>query len=127
MVYDDGSTIEADGSGATGSPVGYLLGDLYDTAHMEPAKPVQDSSEPWYVQLVQYGATRWIDNRLGPVNTAGNTNPGTFAGANGRTYTNPGSATGQPVAGAPRAGSMQVSGDGVGMMILAALAALALG
>lgn len=71
---------------AVGGEAGYtgLEGDTRDTAQMQPF--AQDASRPWWESLVAYGVTRAIDNRFGPPNVTGNTSPGSFAGANGRTY-----------------------------------------
>jgi hypothetical protein len=107
---------------ATGDSSGYtgvLPGDAYDNAQMQQFAPNQ--SEPWYVSMIQYGITRAIDNRFGPVNVAGNTQPGTFAGQNGRTYAQAPNGTGQTVQ-APQ------QGMDMGLMAIVALAAfLALG
>lgn len=105
MTFDDGSTLDLSTGQATDAPSGMLLGDVFDQAHMGPVQAQyatvtgQPASVPWWEQAIQYGLVRAIDNRFGPVNTAGNVNPGTFAGANGRTYVN---ANGKVVA----AGSM---------------------
>lgn len=76
----------------------WLYGDRYDMPTLTAA--YGDAPGPWE-RLMQYGITRAIDNRYGPVPVAGNTNAGTFAGANGRTYGNTGTnQAGRTIAGA---------------------------
>lgn len=70
-----------------------MPGDLYDTARMQPFAPRQDVA--WWQSLIAYGVTKAIDNKTAPPNVAGNVQPGSFAGANGRTYVN------GPTGGAP--------------------------
>jgi hypothetical protein len=97
MIFDDGSTLDPYSGASTPAPAGMLLGDVYDNAQMGSYSA---GGTPWWQSLVQYGAVRAIDNRYGPVNVAGNTNAGTFAGANGRTYGNAGTNNnGQTLAG----------------------------
>lgn len=104
MIFDDGSTISDDGTTSTASPMGLLPGDVYDTAQMAPfiAPAAAKQGMQWWEGVAMYGITRAIDNRFGPVNVAGNTQAGSFAGQNGRTYTNgrpgtaPASAAGIP-------------------------------
>ena len=67
--------------------------DQLDAAKMEPFNPLASQGVPWWQALVSYGAVRAIDNRFGPVNMQGNTQAGSFGGANGKTYANNGSAT----------------------------------
>lgn len=83
-----------DSSGYTGGD--YLPGDTFDYAKMQPIAGGSDGS-PWWARTIEYGITRAIDNRFGPTNVAGNTNPGTFAGQNGRTYVQPAHGTGASV------------------------------
>jgi hypothetical protein len=61
----------------------YSIPDALDAAKMAPFNP--DSSQPWWQSIVQYGATRAIDNRYGPVNVSGNAQAGSFQGAGGKT------------------------------------------
>lgn len=67
---------------------GAMLGDVYDNAQMQPfsAAPAGQAGMPWWESVIAYGATRAIDNRFGPINVGGNTDPGTYGGANGSTY-----------------------------------------
>ncbi|MBP6899521.1 MAG: hypothetical protein KBC73_05500 [Burkholderiaceae bacterium] len=101
-----------------------LGSDMAEAQQMAPFAPpaAQQQGMAWWESLIAYGATRAIDNRFGPVNVAGNTQPGTFAGQNGRTYTQtPTVQSGQPVARAQVQQTQQANGVGV----LAALAAAA--
>jgi len=68
---------------------GYSMpGDLNDAAHMAPyvSNPANGASVGYWEGLIGYGITRAIDNRLGPVPIQGNMTPGSFAGQNGRSY-----------------------------------------
>lgn len=76
-----------------------LPGDATDTEQMAPYVNTGGGQMRWWEGLIAYGVTRAIDNRLGPVNVAGNTGAGTFGGQNGRTYGNQPSAAGGGVAG----------------------------
>lgn len=103
----------------TGTPWGAFTLDLgadgIEAQQMQPF--AQDQAMPWWQSVITYGATRAIDNRFGPVNVAGNIQAGTFAGANGRTYTiTPNAAGGQAVAAA---------GDN-GLLLLLVVGAVAL-
>lgn len=61
-------------------------GDASEAAKMEPFNPGASSGMTWWQSMIAYGASRAIDNRFGPTNVQGNTNPGSFAGQNGRSY-----------------------------------------
>jgi hypothetical protein len=77
-------------AGYTGADAfGVFSTDAIEAAQMQPFSG-GGSGEPWWQSVIKYGATRAIDNRYGPVNVAGNTSPGSFAGQNGRTYSNGG-------------------------------------
>jgi hypothetical protein len=67
-----------------------LGNDRAEAMQMQPFVPAagQQQGMAWWESLIAYGATRAIDNRFGPVNVAGNTQGGSFAGQNGRTYVN---------------------------------------
>jgi hypothetical protein len=92
-----------------------LPGDAIDTLHVAPYAP-QAAGMKWWESITAYGLGRYIDNRWGPTNTAGNTNPGTFGGTNGKTYAN--TPTGQ-------AGVLNVAGMAVpSWMLLAGVALL---
>lgn len=106
---------------STTTPWGAFTLDIgNDVAEAQQMQPfAADQTAPWWQSLIAYGATRAIDNRFGPTNVAGNTNTGTFAGQNGRTYVNNPNALGGRVVSA--------GGDGSGLLlIVAAVAALAL-
>jgi len=84
MVGDDYTSTPTAGQSAV---------DAYEAAKMEPYNPAASQGLTWWEASLQYGLSRAIDNRLGPpMNTAGNTAAGTYAGANGRTYGQNGSA-----------------------------------
>ncbi|KQW76590.1 hypothetical protein [Methylibium sp. Root1272] len=98
-----------------------MPGDWSDTAKMAPFQPTQTGA-PWWEGVVQYGLVKAIDNKLAPQNITGNGMPGTFAGANGKTYYQAPNATGQTLL----SGAL---GGGVGTWLLlggVALAAFAL-
>lgn len=101
MIYDDGSSLEiaADGtttaydtSGQLYSTVadsgGYTPGPAYyqDRAEQQRLGGFYPPNKPWWEGVAQYGLSRAIDAKWGPTITGGNA-PGSFAGANGRTYT----------------------------------------
>lgn len=46
------------------------------------------SGQPWWASLASYGATRAIDAHFGPAAPNKTATPGTFAGQNGKTYSN---------------------------------------
>lgn len=76
---------------ATGGEAAYtgeLPGDVTDNRQMAPFQPGTGAGMAWWESLIAYGATRAIDNRFAPVNVNGDTSPGSFAGSNGRTYSN---------------------------------------
>lgn len=64
--------------------------DQNEWVKMQPytAAPAGREQAPWWQNLVAYGATKAIDNTFPTQNTGvrGNTQPGSFAGQNGRTY-----------------------------------------
>lgn len=66
---------------------GSLPGDWFDNDKMNQPQVKANTGKSWWEDLIQYGATRAIDNAFGskPV-IAGNTDTGSFAGANGLTY-----------------------------------------
>jgi hypothetical protein len=68
------------------------LPDQLEAAKMEPFNPLASEGVPWWQAVASYGITRAIDNRYGPTNVGGNTQAGSFGGANGRSYLNNGSA-----------------------------------
>lgn len=91
--------------------------DAAESAQMTPFQPGTANGMQWWESVIAYGATRAIDNRFGPVNVLGNTNPGTFAGQNGRTY-------GNTTARAPGpAVQVNAGGQGFGLLALLGVAA----
>lgn len=88
-----------------------MPGDQFDVAKMQGAQA--DQSQPWWQSMIQTGLTRIIDNTTAPTNVAGNTNPGSFAGANGRTY---------PQDVAKTNVQAHVQDNGMGMLLLLGLA-----
>ncbi len=99
-----------------------LPGDVADTSQMRQFAP--DQSVPWWQGIATYGITRAIDNRFGPVQTQGNTTPGSGAGNSGRTYQiAPNNAGGRPVA--PSGASPDTQALGMSPLMLLALAAVA--
>lgn len=66
---------------------GSLPGDWYDNAKMNATSVKADTGSAWWEDLIKYGAPKVIDNLFAtrPV-IAGNTDTGSFAGANGLTY-----------------------------------------
>ena len=72
--------------------VGQSVSDQYDAAKMEPFNPGAQAGQSWWESSLMYGISRAIDNRFGPVSVAGNVQAGSYAGANGKTYSQNGSA-----------------------------------
>lgn len=97
---------------AVGGEAGYtgLEGDANDSRAMQAFS--QDPSVPWWQAVATYGLTRAIDNRFGPPSVSGNTSPGSFAGQNGRTYSNAPTGAG---------GQAQSAAGGIPMWVLLAV------
>lgn len=91
-------------AGGEAAYTGASVNDTREAAQMQPFAQRQDV--PWWQSLVMYGATRAIDNRFGPTQVQGNTNPGSFAGQNGRTYANTPTGQGGMVAPAASFGGL---------------------
>lgn len=74
-----------------GGGVNLFEGDAREWAKMQKYTPAPQGSEgaPWWQNLAIYGVSKAIDNTFPnePRGVQGNTKPGYFAGANGRTYT----------------------------------------
>lgn len=90
-----------------------LLGsDVSEAVKMAPFAPRVQGAEsaPWWQGVVQYGLVKAIDNTLPgrAPGIQGNTNPGSFAGQNGATYTQAGPLTQAP-AQASRGGFLGLS------------------
>lgn len=81
---------------------GYTLNtiDAAEWQKMVPyqAAPAGNEAAPWWQNLVSFGVTRAIDNTFPGQATRvqGNTQPGSFAGQNGRTYIQPGGLNAAP-------------------------------
>lgn len=110
-----------------------LPGDVSDALKMQATN---ETSAPWWQDAIKYGVTRLIDNKFGPKNKTsvqGNVDPGSFAGANGQTYSQEVAkrGEGQPLQGNPDAiASVGGSGGGaswsnMGMVIIAGIAVAA--
>lgn len=106
------------GNVATPAYAPTYFGDAVEAARFNQYTPNagQNDTRPWYERVAEYGLGRYIDNRLGPGEVYRSNNPATFAGQNGRTYTN------VPV----QSGATAQSGSGVLMLAAAAVAALLL-
>lgn len=91
--------------------------DQLEAAKMEPFNPLGGAGVPWWQAVASYGIVRAIDNRFGPTNVAGNTQAGSFAGANGRSYAQ------QP--SAMVGGLVQQLGGTSGLLMLGAAAVVA--
>lgn len=123
MAYDD----TGDPYYATGLPdPGLILeADINEALKynaLTPASTDAQNAVPWWASMVQFGITRAIDNTF-PIESAGtiqgNTRPGTFAGANGQTYSQTGALNRAPtLAGL-------VKGSGVGGMSVTTLVLIA--
>lgn len=70
----------------TQNPYGWAIlpADVADQNQMQPYAPLGNAM-PWWKQFALFGATKAVDN-LSRVTVTGNTDPGSFAGANGQTY-----------------------------------------
>lgn len=113
QYFDDGSFIDTDDSGTTyaGNTAGVLVskveadGDYFrspgywtdarETAKIDAyiAAPAGDS-RPWWDRAAEYGVTRAIDNHFGPTQNNKTNAPATFAGQNGKTYSQVGQSGG---------------------------------
>ena len=93
---------------------GYFT-DWREAAKLDPFVPKANESDarPWWERVAEYGLTRAIDSHFGMPAADKTSAPGTFAGANGRTYTN-----------APGGGAQAAGGVHPLLLILAAGAAL---
>lgn len=76
----------------------YVYGmDEREARKLDPyvPRPAGDS-RPWYERVAEYGLTRAIDSNFGPPPSNKTGAAGTFAGQNGRTYSQVGSYNGAP-------------------------------
>lgn len=109
-------------------PAMFLPGDIYDEQQMgawnTPAAQAQGM--PWWQGLAIYGATKAIDNQFpnSPTGVWGNVYPGSAQGANGRTYSQRPLGVGGGVAQA--SGRFTFGGNGMGLLLMGAVALLLL-
>ena len=118
QFFDDGSWIEVDAAGTSyaantaGVVVSkveadgdYFRAPTYWTDAREQNKldiyspGYGTDPRPWYERVAEFGLTRAIDNHFGPAQTNKTAAPATFAGQNGRTYSQVGSPLQQPQGG----------------------------
>lgn len=106
QYFDDGSWIETDNTGTTyaantdGTVVskveadgdffrspGYWT-DARESQKMDQFTPTAGTGDarPWYERVAEYGLSRAIDNHFGPTSEDKSRAAATFAGQNGRTY-----------------------------------------
>ncbi|MFY7941014.1 MAG: hypothetical protein ACOVOX_08910 [Burkholderiaceae bacterium] len=106
------------GNVATPAYAPTFFGDQVESARFNQFTPRagQNDARPWWERVAEYGLGRYIDNRLGPAEVNNTNRPGTFAGQNGRTYTN------VPV----QSGAAAQGGPSVLLLAAAAVAALVL-
>ena len=66
--------------------VGYST-DQREALKLESFVPAPSGDDrPWYERVAEYGLTRAIDNQVGPPASNKTSAPATFAGQDGRTY-----------------------------------------
>lgn len=99
------------GNVATPAYAPTYFGDQVEAARFNQYTPRagQNDTRPWYERVAEYGLGRYIDNRLGPGEVVRSNNPGTFAGQNGRTYTNVPVQSGAAAAGGMPSGLLLVA------------------
>lgn len=117
MSFGDVTFNDPFGFGTTtnGEQSTYLLPtDIYEANQVAATVPA-DSGRPWWETMAMYGITRAIDNQFGTPQI-GNSNPGSFAGQNGRTYES------TPTPMQPRTGVFAQAdaqtGGGLGLLVL---------
>lgn len=100
-----------------------LPADMADMGQMQPYV-IGGDQMPWYESVIKFGMTRAVDN-LSRTNVGGNTDPGSFAGYNGGTYSQvPQGSGGGATRTATRPSTVSGSLTGSPLMLLA-LAAVA--
>lgn len=104
---------------ASGWGMDQLPGDVYDNAKMQ-ASSMSTDLMAWTGDLIKFGVTKLIDNRTGPVAVAGNSNPGSFAGANGATYPQDIAQRSPSVGGGSNSGAVNQGGMSSTMLLLLA-------
>lgn len=107
QIYDDGSFLDTQGGFTyAGNTEGAVVSrtdasgnywqspsywvDARESSKLDPYT-AGDASMPWWERLAVYGVTRAIDNHIGPPEQNKTAAPATFAGQNGRTYSQVGS------------------------------------
>lgn len=61
--------------------------DAREAAKLDPYVPAAaGDTRPWWERVAEYGLTRAIDNQVGPSAPNKTSQPASFAGQNGRTY-----------------------------------------
>jgi len=124
--YGDPTAVGADGTS-------YTTADVAEAQKMASYVPQDGSGAPWWQSVIRYGLVKAIDNTLPGQQTGiqGNTNPGTFAGQNGKTYGQPGALNRPPgsvqangSSGAPAGATMARGGMSPVLLLAAGLAAL---
>ncbi|MFM2450798.1 MAG: hypothetical protein RIS44_3248 [Pseudomonadota bacterium] len=80
-----------------------FFGDTVESTRFDQFTPRagQNDQRPWWERVAEYGLGRYIDNKWGPTAVNQTSQPGTFAGQNGRTYTNVPVQSGAAAAGMP--------------------------
>lgn len=91
LVYDD----------AGGSyDFGLTSSDAREAAKLDQFVPsAAGDTRPWWERVAEYGLTRAIDNQVGPAAPNKTSTPATFAGQNGKTYSQVGPQPGSGILG----------------------------
>lgn len=90
--------------------------DAREAAKLDPYVPAAaGDTRPWWERVAEYGLTRAIDNQVGPSAPNKTSAPATFAGQNGKTYSQVG----------PQPGTGILAGSSSTTVLLIAAAALA--
>lgn len=115
---DNGDPIQSNTFALTDSD----MGEWARMTRFTPAPTSEAERAPWWQNLVSYGVTKAIDNSFPnePSRIRGNTQPGSFAGQNGRTYNQRGSQNAPPM---ESVGGLVASVAGMSPLMLAAIGA----
>lgn len=93
--------------------------DAREALKLDAYVPAPDGdTRPWWERVAEYGMTRAIDNQVGPAAPNKTATASTFAGENGKTYTQAVGASGAPV---------QTSGSNKVLLYVGIAAAIGLG
>lgn len=106
---DTGAWVEAYNDPPGDQSAYYFATDATEAAKMTQFYPTA-GARPWWESLAQYGVTKAIDAHYAQPPQVNTSTPGTYAGANGRTYTQ---------------GRASIDGEGGQNLLLIALAGLA--